>query len=576
MSSSVQYAPLPSTCALGTGAHAGRYDDLAMFRLSHPRGGSWKLDGEVVRLRRGQEMPLAKAYVPEVQHAALGRFSLMMDGDVGKTIVAVGNEVRARRGGPGADGWIFMFVGGSRTTVTIQHAELFVGYDTAKDTLILVGWGDQRIVEWTVSAVTTARKTLEAAACGYPRLIKPDNADAWQREPAGKCVIDPLEGGLPCSSQTFSANIFPASGCLYDPSSLPAVGNAMEARKDRARFDQELLLDRLNRERNQLNRDIATTRDAIRATHAEIHQARTECDAGNEKINALQNRLHDTPCPYSNHMFATSGGSRMVGTMNQCRLRCDDSAACLGFARLKNANDSAAAECWLKQGFGGQRDYNPANPWRMQVKHGVDLPAAHSGMFVEIRDTTEDGIPRRLVPSNFLAFAAYPGTHPFVPGKCYPVKPDGGQQTFVRVIATRPRIHFGKDVIFYTPVHPSIHPPVKAYKRSYVLPAFQCPGGAPPPAPPPRPQPRPPPPQRPYSTHPFVVWSSAGRDLPGNPRIDTQRNCELACTRDARCVGFSRPRSAPPGARSQCWFKSGLTPRDYNARRHGWNTVVKP
>lgn len=91
-----------------------------------------------------------------------------------------------------------------------------------------------------------------------------------------------------------------------------------------------------------------------------------------------------------------------------------------------------------------------------------------------VEDTSEDGMPRSKF-SPLYGFAVQPKFNVFHAVKCYPIKQPGRNQTFIRVERVVKRNHFGKDVIWYRPVHPSIHPLLKSYTNMSVGKPFNCP-----------------------------------------------------------------------------------------------------
>ena len=134
-----------------------------------------------------------------------------------------------------------------------------------------------------------------------------------------------------------------------------------------------------------------------------------------------------------------------------------------------------------------QKRVNILNPGDTNIKRwvfeSVSAPTSSSlaptvTIKSHCRDTSEDGLPSRLVKRNniqYKGFTVYPRENVFNAGSCYHILQgvkDG--ETYIKVLRIDPGRHDNKDVITYLPVHPSVHPLLKSHTPMTVSPATGC------------------------------------------------------------------------------------------------------
>jgi cytoskeletal protein RodZ len=83
----------------------------------------------------------------------------------------------------------------------------------------------------------------------------------------------------------------------------------------------------------------------------------------------------------------------------------------------------------------------------------------------------------------------------------------------------------------------------------------------------------PPPPPPPYSLQDFVVYTAPGTDLPGQPISGTVAQCQVQCSANSSCVGFSRPKNVSIDVSNSCWLKQNIS--DNRVSGQGYQTYVK-
>ena len=76
-----------------------------------------------------------------------------------------------------------------------------------------------------------------------------------------------------------------------------------------------------------------------------------------------------------------------------------------------------------------------------------------------------------------------------------------------------------------------------------------------------------------FIAHDFVIWTTFGTDIPGNPWLGTLADAQAMCASMPDCTGFSRLKCvAHDDANAENWFKQVNGPR---SRGHTWQTFVK-
>jgi hypothetical protein len=75
-----------------------------------------------------------------------------------------------------------------------------------------------------------------------------------------------------------------------------------------------------------------------------------------------------------------------------------------------------------------------------------------------------------------------------------------------------------------------------------------------------------------YSVKDFVQYTEAGTDLPSQPMLGTVTDCEIACSAQPSCLGFSRSKYSSPDRYDSCWLKKNMNNK---SPQQMYNTYVK-
>jgi len=77
----------------------------------------------------------------------------------------------------------------------------------------------------------------------------------------------------------------------------------------------------------------------------------------------------------------------------------------------------------------------------------------------------------------------------------------------------------------------------------------------------------------PYTMQNSLTFTAPGTDLPNQPMSGTLATCELACTSNNNCLGFSWPQNGDPNTVQQCYLKQNMSSAVPTAG-YGWVSYV--
>jgi hypothetical protein len=121
--------------------------------ISHPDGRTWKVDGETLRLQKGQELSLGISTRPDIFNRAQGRIALFQNNNPNFAVRHAGFTMYLTPflANNYDFAWKFIKTGTGIQIYNDYGGGWFVGYDSSSDTILIVPRNDRRIVSWSIT-----------------------------------------------------------------------------------------------------------------------------------------------------------------------------------------------------------------------------------------------------------------------------------------------------------------------------------------------------------------------------------------------------------------------------------------